>query len=180
MNWRGPIWPNLLSSLRLLATIPLFVLIVDNHFQWAWIVLALAALTDVADGWLAKHMGWQSASGAFLDPLADKLMILGVLGALTLIGAIPLWLLIIVWGRDALIALGILAYLALHGSIQIKPILLSKASTFVQVVYLLAALGYVSLDLSLPLWWHQAAWLVAVLTLGSGCEYFYRYARLQT
>ncbi|EQD71864.1 phosphatidylglycerophosphate synthase, partial [mine drainage metagenome] len=87
MFWHRPFWPNFLSSLRLVATLPLFVLIVENQFRWAWTVLAFAAFTDVLDGWLAKRFDWQSVWGAFLDPLADKLMILGVFGALTLIGA---------------------------------------------------------------------------------------------
>ncbi|MHB1543962.1 MAG: CDP-alcohol phosphatidyltransferase family protein [Gammaproteobacteria bacterium] len=180
MFWHLSRWPNILSSLRLVATVPLFVLIVENHFRWAWMVLAFAALTDVLDGWLAKRFDWQSAWGAFLDPLADKLMILGVLGALTLIGATPLWLLLVVWGRDAVIACGVLVYYAWLGPFRIIPTALSKASTFIQVLYLLVTLGFVSQDLSLPISWRLAAWLVAFFAIGSGFDYFYRYARAQT
>ncbi|EQD55270.1 Phosphatidylglycerophosphate synthase, partial [mine drainage metagenome] len=92
----------------------------------------------------------------------------------------PLWLLFVVWGRDAVIACGVLLYYTLRGPFRIRPTALSKASTFIQVLYLLVALGIVSQDLSLPAWWRLAAWLVAILALGSGFDYFYRYARAQT
>ena len=179
MFWHRSRWPNLLSLLRLALSFPLFVLIVENHFRWAWGVLVLAAFTDVLDGWLAKHFGWQSAWGSFLDPLADKLMILAGFGALTLIGATPLWLLFVVWGRDAVIAAGVLVYYTLRGPFRIFPTTLSKASTLVQVLYLLATLGSVSQDLPLPGGWRLAAWLVALLALFSGIDYFYRYARTE-
>ncbi len=180
MFWHRSGWPNFLTSLRLVAAIPLFVLVIESRFRWAWALLAFAVLTDVCDGWLAKRFDWQSAWGAFLDPLADKLMILAMFGALALIGVTPFWLLVVIWGRDAMIAVGVLGYYAWHGPFRIMPTVLSKASTFTQALYLLVTLGFVSLGFSPPIWWQLATWLVASLAIGSGLDYFLRYARART
>lgn len=122
--------PNALSVLRLLG-VPLFLwLLLGPHADgWALLVLALSGFTDWADGVLARKLNQQSAVGALLDPLADRLYILATLIGLVLRHVIPLWLAIVIVGRDLLLGVVLLA-LNRRGIAPPEVHYLGKAATF--------------------------------------------------
>jgi cardiolipin synthase len=122
--------PNLLSVLRLLG-VPLFLwLLLGPHaYGWALAVLAVSGFTDWADGVLARRLGQTSRLGAMLDPLADRLYILATLVGLVLRHVIPLWLAVVIVGRDAVLT-GALAVMRRHGYAPFAVHYLGKAATF--------------------------------------------------
>ena len=123
-------WPNLLSVARL-AGVPLFLwLLLGPHADgWALLVLALSGVTDWADGVLARKLNQQSRLGALLDPAADRLYILATLVGLVLRHVIPLWLAVVIVGRDLILAL-VLPLLRRAGYGPPAVHYLGKAATF--------------------------------------------------
>ncbi len=177
MRLRSPLWPNLLSTARLVAAPPLFVLLLEGRLWWSLGVFSLAALTDALDGFLAKRYSWQSATGAFLDPLADKLLIFSAFAALVVTGVTPPWLFWTIWGRDAAMGLAVLVWYAWRGPFWVVPTRLSKASMALQILYLLLTLIFLLQKKPFPTLWTGFEELVAALTLLSGIDYLIRFRR---
>jgi cardiolipin synthase len=125
--------PNLLTILRILS-IPFFVicLLYDRHVI-AFLVFVGAGITDGLDGLIARVYHQRSNAGAYLDPIADKLMLITAFIVLAVKGMIPGWLTVIVLARDVIIVLGILVlYLTSH-KVEIRPTFMSKAATCFQI-----------------------------------------------
>ncbi|HQV72673.1 MAG: CDP-alcohol phosphatidyltransferase family protein [Dokdonella sp.] len=168
--------PNLITALRIALVWPVFWLISRGDFGSALMLAALAGASDALDGWLAKHFNWQSRLGGLLDPLADKLLLLAAFSALATIGAVPLWLFALVIGRDLVIVCGAIAYHNLIGPFDAQPTRLSKLTTVVQIVFVLAELLRQAWP---PQWPGQGVLLVAtaLLTVASGLNYVLVWSR---
>ena len=173
--------PNGLSILRM-GLVPWFViaLLQGRHGQ-ALVVFLLAALTDALDGFLARSLDQASSLGAYLDPIADKLLIVSAFVLLAWPGGpaprIPLWISVLVIARDLLILLIAAVMFAALGHLDFPPTRLGKANTLCQVV----AVGLVLVASMLPqvtLAARIALWLVAALTIGSSLQYLWRLDRL--
>jgi cardiolipin synthase len=163
--------PNLLTVLRMLLVVPLAWLIQDRHYDAALLIAACAGATDALDGLLAKHYGWQSWLGGVLDPLADKLMLLACFLSLGVIGAQPMWLVWLVIGRDVVIVAGAAAYHFLIGRLSAEPTPLSKVTTVIQIVYVLAQLLHLTAWFDLPLLTSALMWATVACTIASGVQY---------
>lgn len=163
--------PNALTVLRMLLVVPLAWLILDGYFERALLVAACAGATDALDGMLAKRYGWQSWLGGILDPIADKLMLLACFLSLGIIGAHPLWLVWLVIGRDVVIVAGAVAYHYLIGRLNAQPTPLSKFTTFVQIVYVLAQLLNLTAWFELPTLTAALMWGTVIVTVLSGVQY---------
>jgi len=163
--------PNALTVLRMLMVVPLAWLIQDRHFNGALLVAACAGATDALDGLLAKQCGWQSWLGGVLDPLADKLMLLACFLSLGLIGAHPMWLALLVIGRDVVIVAGAATYHFLIGQLNAQPTLLSKFTTVVQICYVLAQLLHLTTWLEFRMLTVVLMWTTVVCTVVSGLQY---------
>lgn len=133
--------PNLLTTLRLLAAVPLYLCIVNGLDVAAFWVALVAGGSDGLDGWLAKRMRWTSRVGAILDPLADKALMLAALLGLTHTGDVPIWLLGLALGRDLCLVLGGMIYHWRYERLTPQPSLPGKLTTFVLVLLVLAALA---------------------------------------
>ncbi len=142
--------PNALTVLRILLVLPLVWLIRERRYDAAVVIALIAGLTDALDGWLAKHFGWQSWIGGIIDPIADKLMLIGCFISLGLVGAHPEWLTWLVVGRDVVIVAGAVAYHYLIGRISGEPTLLSKINTCVQIAYVVMQLVNLTTWVDLP------------------------------
>lgn len=166
--------PNVITVIRIVLVVPIGWAILSRHSDLALLLAALAGVSDALDGFLARHYGWQTRLGAWLDPAADKLMLAVAYICLSIVGATPWWLTILVLARDVVIVAGVLAMQHWRGPVTVAPSHLSKGNTLTQIIYVLAALlglhGTITLSLS-PL-----VWLVAVLTVLSGIDYVVRYA----
>lgn len=137
MSWL----PNALSLLRLAAALPLAWLIVQEQYRYAfWFGLA-AGLSDGVDGYLARRFGWQSRLGSWLDPIADKALLSAALVALGLIGALPIWLVVLALTRDLCILAGALVFHLRYAELTAEASLLGKLSTALEVLLLLVVLA---------------------------------------
>lgn len=169
-RWRH--LPNAITLARIVLVVPLVWLIASHRFEAALIVVAVAGASDALDGLLAKRCGWQSWLGGVLDPLADKLLLVACFVSLDLADAIPDWLMWLVVGRDFVIAAGATAYHLLIGRVVPQPSLLSKLTTFIQIVCALALLLKLSGLLPLPDAVDDTLiWLTALATVASGMHY---------
>lgn len=163
--------PNLLSALRLLAAPFAAWLILNNHDTAALLVFAGAGLSDGLDGFIARHWYLTSDFGAWLDPAADKLLMLLCLSALFAVGATPLWLLVLVVGVASAIAAGWLLIKWLGLPIATRTLLAGKVSTMVQILYVLGVLLLLAFDLDAPRLAEAAAWVCGLFTMLAGAAY---------
>lgn len=163
--------PNLLSALRLLAAPLAAWLIHSGHDTAALLVFTAAGASDGLDGFIARRWGVTSDFGAWLDPAADKLLMLLCLIALCAVSVVPPWLLVLVVSRDFAIAAGWLMIKLLGLPVRTQPLFLGKLSTVFQVLYILAALILLAFDLDAPRLMLAAAWICAGATILSAIAY---------
>ena len=173
---------NQLTLLRLLL-IPAFVILtLYGKFGWALAAFVLAGITDLLDGLAARAAGQKSELGAWLDPAADKLLLVTTFVVLTLpniglVNRIPLWLTVLIISRDVGIVLSVAIVNLAIGPKTFKPSPLGKAATAIFIVacglvMLFNYLGYHSI------WVDVAIWVSLVITLASGIDYVWRFAKL--
>jgi cardiolipin synthase len=129
--------PNILTLIRLGLIAPFLLFIFQEHYDKAFYTFILAGCTDGLDGLLARHFNWQTLFGAWIDPVADKLLIATSFISLAVIGSLPWWLVALVFSRDLTISFGVLAwYWFIQRNLDFKPTLLSKINTVLQLMLL--------------------------------------------
>lgn len=164
--------PNLLTLLRFLLTPVLVISLLNKHFSAATLIVFIAGLSDVFDGFLARRLNQCTALGSCLDPIADKIFVSASFILLAWLKFIPNWLAVVVISRDALILLGSLLLFLFNIHFEVKPSLLGKTTTAFQIITilatLLASLSYLHIPLT-PLFWFTMG-----LTVASGTQYLYK------
>jgi cardiolipin synthase len=133
--------PTLLSFLRLVLTVPAAFAILGGEWGAAMLIAVVAGLTDAADGWIARRWNLITRAGAWLDPIADKTLLVTLYLCLAAAGAIPWWLVWLVFGRDALILLMAGYALAFTSFRDFPPSVWGKVSTVIQVTTAAVAIG---------------------------------------
>src|SRR5712671_6245848 len=177
---RGRIWtvPNQITLLRL-GFLPIFLILISyEHYRWALAVLVVAGLSDGIDGLLARKLNQRSSLGAYLDPIADKLLLSSSFVILAMEKKIAWWLTIMVLSRDILLLIVAAVIILISGYRPFPPSLLGKATTFFQIVLVFAAVlaaGYPGPAVSEIN--RLLAYLVAALTTVSGFHYSFTTAR---
>jgi cardiolipin synthase len=164
--------PNILTLIRILL-IPLFViLIINKSFGWALLIFGIAGITDGIDGLIARITHQRTELGAYLDPIADKLLLAAGFVTLAIIEILPSWLAVIVITRDLIILLGILVMILTNYHPKIQPILISKVTTFLQIstILLVLMVDYGSFFKQLST---IAIYGTTLLTILSGAHYIY-------
>ncbi len=169
--------PNLLSLSRIVLIPLLIYLLVINYWFWALVVFGVASITDMLDGWSARKLGQESEFGRFIDPLADKFLVISTFVALMALDPyleiFDFWMIIIILGRDVLITF--MRYLAIRRGEVLHTSRFGKIKTAFQMVsiviiimiYFVRKQGYVT-DRSVPYWIMVG---VTVLTALSGARY---------
>ena len=165
--------PNLLTILRILL-IPVFInLLIYGLYPSALGIFLLASFTDSLDGIIARASNQRTTLGTYLDPMADKLLLTAAFIALSVLQFIPVWVSVIVVSRDIILVLGTLILHLAQTQFTIAPTLLGKATTFLQLVYIILVLSLVVLnkhtDLQQPL-----VLGMLLITIISGLHYIYR------
>lgn len=158
--------------------IPLFVIfIINKQFGWALITFVIAGITDGVDGLIARITHQRTELGAYLDPIADKLLLFSAFITLAIIEIIPSWLVVIVITRDVIILVGFLVMLLTSYHPKINPTLLSKVTTTFQIITVVLALmkGVSPIFGQLSL---IAIYGTAVMTILSGAHYIYLGTRI--
>ena len=163
--------PNAITLLRALLAAPIaFAILSGAHATALWLAV-IAGSSDALDGFLAKRVRWQSALGAWLDPAADKLLLITCFGALSYVDAVPIWLLGLVLVRDLVLVGGAVAWHNLIGALIPKPSPLGRATTALQIGSVLLAL-LARAGIGVPATALDVVFvLTGVATLGSGIDY---------
>jgi cardiolipin synthase len=169
--------PNVITFGRLCAVPVAVWLVLDSAFAWAFWLFLAAGLSDALDGWLARRSGASSTVGAVLDPVADKALLVSMYVTLAAMSILPVWLAILVVFRDMLIVGGVLVFALLGHRVAIRPILISRLNTGLQIVLVAVALCMAGYALPLPILLTVLIWATAALTLCSGAIYVGQAAR---
>ena len=169
--------PNLITTIRIILA-PVFVIyLINDQFLAALIVFLLCAISDGLDGMVARLMSQRSKLGAYLDPLADKLLLVAAFVTLSVRGHLPAWLTVLVFSRDTIILLGVLVLFLNRMEFTIKPTPVSKVTTWLQFITILAVLLQVYMP-SLTRFYPYIFYLTALLTISSGLHYMYNWFRI--
>ena len=163
--------PNLITLSRLLSVPVIIVLILSHELLPALILFSLAGMSDALDGFLARIFKARTTFGAYLDPLADKALLIGVYLSLGKIGLIDLWGVILGVFRDLVVVGGILLLFLFKSSISMKPLMISKINTALQLSFALFVLAEGENFLSLPNITLYFSYLVVAITIISGISY---------
>jgi cardiolipin synthase (CMP-forming) len=169
--------PNVITSIRILLVAPIAVALVKHQLEITIVLFGLAALSDAADGFLAKRFGWQSELGAVLDPAADKLLMATVFVTLAYLRLVPVWLVAAAIARDIIIVVGALLYRFCLGPLSVRPSVVSKFNTLCQAAFILAVVGRE--EFSVPPQWVLVLLgaLMFVTVMISGIDYVLIYGR---
>lgn len=170
--------PNLITIARLIAVPGLVLLLMDGAYLAAFALFVAAGVSDGIDGAIARYVpGQASELGAYLDPVADKTLLVSAFLTLGALGHLPAWLVVLVVSRDLLIVGGVLMAWILSNPVSIDPLKVSKLNTAAQILLVAVVLS------DLGLHWQFArvtvflVWLVAALTVGSAAAYLIGWVR---
>jgi cardiolipin synthase (CMP-forming) len=132
--------PNLICLVRLALVWPVAAAVAAGNFLLALVLFMAAAVSDGLDGFLAKRFNWTSELGKFLDPMADKLLLMTLFIESTWLGLVPWWITAAAVARDVMIGLGALVFRMWFGPLHGRPTLISKINTAAQLLYLMGVL----------------------------------------
>ena len=169
--------PNLITLLRFVLVPAIVYAILEGAMGWALAGFLVAGISDGIDGFIARQFNQKSELGAYLDPMADKLLLVSVFVVLGLMDELPLWLVIAAVSRDLLIVAAVLLSNLMGNPVEMKPLMVSKANTAVQIV--LAAVVLFELALG-DTFGGTRIWLVILsgaLTAASAAAYLVAWIR---
>jgi cardiolipin synthase len=170
--------PNIITLARLLAVPAIVLLLLDEAFAWAFAVFVAAGISDAVDGTIARWVPNQASElGAYLDPIADKALLVSIFVTLGVTQHVPAWLVILVVSRDVLIVGGVLLAWVLSNPMTIAPSRVSKANTVAQILFAAAVLADLGWSLPLTDLRDVLAFVVAALTGASAAAYLIGWAR---
>jgi cardiolipin synthase len=161
--------PNMITILRVIL-VPIFIIyMINNRTLASLVIFSIASFSDALDGFFARVFHQQSNLGAHLDPLVDKIFLNTAFLILAIFKMIPSWLAVLIISRDVIILLGVLVLYLTHYPVKIHPLILSKATTCMQVatVFIVLSNGYIHIQFLNP----YAFWLAGLLTIASGLQY---------
>jgi cardiolipin synthase len=177
VSWFPRQIPNVISAIRILLVAPIAVSLAQHRLAITIVLFGAAALSDAADGFLAKRYGWQSELGAVLDPAADKLLLATVFITLAYLKLVPQWLMAAAVARDAIIVLGALLYRYWFGALDVRPSVVSKFNTLCQAAYIMAVVGREEFSVP-PAWVVTLGGALVFVTVSiSGIDYILIYGR---
>ncbi|UDL95217.1 CDP-alcohol phosphatidyltransferase family protein [Lichenihabitans sp. PAMC28606] len=163
--------PNLITVGRLFLVPLVIELISDRRWMQAFAVFLVAGLSDAVDGYLAKRFDLRTELGAYLDPIADKALLVSIYIALAFAVVIPNWLAIIVVSRDLMIVGAVLVAAVLDKPVPIRPLPISKLNTTAQIIFAAGVLGMSGFGADLGVGFQIALATVAALTVASAGAY---------
>lgn len=172
--------PNLITLGRVILVPVVFWLLVTGQLRAAFLAFVVAGISDAVDGFLAKRFNWETELGAYLDPIADKLLIVCIFIALGVTGRLPSWVVIIVVSRDVLIVIAIVLSWLLNHPTPMKPLAVSKLNTVAQIVLAATVLADEAFGLRLNGPVLVLTWMTAGLTLASLAAYLRVWLRHMT
>ena len=168
--------PNALTLLRIVA-IPIFLTLLTNErYTEALVVMAAAVVTDAVDGAIARLTNQKTTLGAYLDPLADKMLLLSAFITLAFLNAVPMWLTVLVISRDVVIVVGFfLLFVLTQRTMEVSPTAFGKGATFFQALSVVTVLAHFAKVAVVSNLWATALFVVTgTVTAVAGLQYMYR------
>ena len=168
---------NMITILRFLLVPAVVYWLLGGQWDLAFAGFLVAGISDGVDGFVARHFNQRSELGAYLDPMADKLLLVSVFVVLGLMSELPLWLVIVAVSRDALIIGAVLLSTVMGNPVEMKPLMVSKANTATQIV--LAGVVLAELAFGVEFGPLRAVLIVAsgLLTVASAAAYLVAWLR---
>ncbi len=163
--------PNLITILRILLVPFTIWLMISHAYGLAFLAFLVAGVSDGVDGYIARRFNSQSELGAYIDPLADKALLVSIFVALGILQVIPTWLVILVATRDVLIIGAVLLSWIMGKPLAMRPLWISKVNTTMQIVFAGGVLGMLGTGVNLEPILLPAIVIVAALTIASGAMY---------
>ena len=163
--------PNVITVFRIFLVPVVIWLIIDEDMKLAFAAFLLAGLSDALDGFLAKRYDMQTELGAYLDPIADKVLLVSIYIVLGFASHLPAWLVIAVVSRDILIVGAFLLSWMLGRHVEVQPLFISKANTTGQIILAALVLGDLGFALGLGDLTNIVVWITGILTIMSAAAY---------
>jgi cardiolipin synthase len=163
--------PNLITVSRLFLVPVIVWFISDGTFLGAFIIFVIAGISDAVDGFIARQFNRRSKLGTYLDPIADKALLVSIYLSLTFVDEVPGWLALIVASRDIFIIGGVILAWILDRPIEVKPLVISKVNTTGQILFAAIVLGDLAFSAGLGSVRDVLVWIVGVLTIASAAAY---------
>lgn len=173
--------PNIITLGRIILVPVVFWLLITQQLKMAFLAFVVAGVSDAVDGFLAKRFRWETELGAYLDPIADKLLIVCIFIALGVTQKLPVWIVIAVVSRDVLIVIAVVLSWLLGHPTPMRPLAVSKANTTAQIVLAATVLAQEAFG-----WRHLLGpvtvlvWATAALTIASLIAYLRVWLRHMT
>ena len=164
--------PNLICFARIALVIPIIRLLWQEQFLLSLLLILIAGLSDILDGYLAKKNNWRSYLGAVLDPAADKILLVSLFLTLQSMDLIPLWLTLTVILRDLMIVFGLSLYRYFVGVPQPKPTRISKFNTLLQLAFIILVILAQGIQFPFVILSMVCGSLVFVTSILSGLDYW--------
>ena len=169
--------PNLITVIRI-TLVPLFVyLLLKDQYVAALLVFTSAGASDALDGFIARYYNQRTILGAYLDPIADKLLLMAAYVTMAILELVPEWLTVMVISRDVMICTGIAILTYTKIEFEVRPSIVSKFTTFAQIATIFVSLlstSFSAVDIIEP----SLFWTTAILTIVSGLHYVYKGMRI--
>jgi cardiolipin synthase (CMP-forming) len=169
--------PNFISICRLLLVPAIVYVIISGNAQLAFWLFVTAGASDAVDGFIAKRFGSETELGRYLDPFADKMLLVSIYVALGILGEMPVWLVFLVVSRDIFIICAVMLSWMLGRPVEMAPLLVSKANTAGQILLAALILADLSFGLALQPARNALVFVVAGLTVLSAAAYLADWVR---
>lgn len=169
--------PNIITIIRFLLVPAIVYAMLSSAMVWALAGFLAAGVSDAVDGFIARTFNQRSELGTYLDPMADKSMLVSVFVVLGYLGELPLWLVVLAVSRDALIISAVMLASIMGNPLEMKPLYVSKANTVVQIAVAAVAMTELAFDFSFG--WLRMGLVImsAILTVASTAAYFVTWTR---
>lgn len=168
---------NLITVLRFVLVPAVVLALLKGEFAWAFAGFLVAGVSDGVDGFVARRFNQRTELGAYLDPMADKLLLVSSFVVLGFMGELPIWLVVAAVSRDALIICAVLLSSVMSHPVAMRPLMVSKANTLVQILLVIVVLAELA---QAQLFGHARFLLVVLcglLTLASAAAYLLQWLK---
>jgi cardiolipin synthase len=167
----------MITIIRLLLVPAVVLAMLNMRWDWAFAGFVIAGVSDGVDGFIARRWNQFSRLGAYLDPIADKLLLVSVFVVMGFAGELPLWLVVTMVSRDGLIVCAVLLSSVMSHPVEMKPLFVSKANTAAQIVLAALVLGELAFSIHLGPLRSALILLTGVLTVASAAAYLVAWLR---
>lgn len=168
---------NMITILRFVLVPGVVYALLAGRMDWAFAGFLIAGISDGVDGFVARHFNQRSELGAYMDPMADKLLLVCVFVVLGFMGELPLWLVVAAVSRDALIVCAVLLSTIMGKPVAMKPLLVSKANTLVQILLAAVVLAELAFETLFGPLRTGLIFLSGLLTVASAAAYLVAWLR---